>query len=56
MFPSNKEREYLNYYNTIDGIINDKEIKYIRFVGKKLLTADESNTIINDRISEYVSQ
>jgi hypothetical protein len=55
IFPSNKEREFLNYFNTIDSSINDKEIKYIRFIGKKLLTNDETNKIIKDRIEEYVS-
>ena len=54
IFPSNKEREFLNFFNTIDSCINDKEIKYIRFVGKKLLTSDETNKIINNRIEEYV--
>jgi hypothetical protein len=54
IFPSNKEREFLNYFNTIDSSINDKEIKYIRFIGKKLLTNDETNKIVKDRIEEYV--
>lgn len=52
-FPSNKEREFLNYYNTVDTTIKDKEIKYIRFIGKQLLTDEEVNKIINDRIREY---
>jgi len=51
-FPSNKEREFLNHYNTVDSIIKDKEIKYIRFIGKPLLNNDETNKIINDRIKE----
>ena len=54
IFPSNKEREFLNYFNKVDGLINDKEIKYIRFIGKKLLTVEETNKIVNDRIAEYV--
>ena len=54
IFPSNKEREFLNYFNTVEGLINDKEIKYIRFVGKKLLTNEETNKIVNDRIADYV--
>jgi len=49
IFPSNKEREFLNYYNRIEGTIKDKEIKYIRFPGKKLLTEDETNKISKDR-------
>jgi hypothetical protein len=53
IFPSNKEREYLNYYNFVDNSIKDKEIKYIRFIGKKLLTNEQTNKIINDRIREY---
>lgn len=54
-FPSNKEREYLNYFNSVDGVINDKEIKYIKFIGKKLLSEDQTNKIINERIKEYES-
>lgn len=54
IFPSNKEREFLNYFNKVDGLINDKEIKYIRFIGKKLLTDEETNKIVNDRIADYV--
>jgi flagellar biosynthesis regulator FlaF len=52
-FPSNKEREFLNYFNNVDGLIKDKEIKYIRFVGKKLLSNGEINLIINERIREF---
>jgi hypothetical protein len=52
-FPSNKEREYLNHYNLVDGIVKDKEIKYIRFIGKEILTNEEINKIINDRIKEF---
>ncbi len=51
-FPSNKEREFLNHYNAIDSIIKDKEIKYIRFIGKPLLTNEETNTIITERIKD----
>jgi hypothetical protein len=54
-FPSNKEREFLNYFNSVDGVINDKEIKYIRFIGKKLLSEEQINKIINERIKEYES-
>ena len=54
IFPSNNEREFLNYFNKVDGLINDKEIKYIRFIGKKLLTDEETNKIVNDRIADYV--
>jgi hypothetical protein len=54
-FPSNKEREFLNYYNSVEGVINDKEIKYIKFVGKKLLGDEQMNKIINERIKEYES-
>ena len=55
IFPSNKEREFLNYYNQIEGNIKDKEIKYIRFPGKKLLTEDESRKILKDRHEEIVN-
>jgi hypothetical protein len=54
-FPSNKEREFLNYFNSVDGVINDKEIKYIRFIGKKLLSEEQTNKIINEKIQEYES-
>lgn len=54
-FPSNKEREFLNYFNSVDGVINDKEIKYIKFIGKKLLSEEQTNKIINERIKEYES-
>jgi len=52
IFPSNKEREFLNYYNQMEGIIKDKEIKYLRFPGKKLLTEDETAKILKDRHEE----
>ena len=48
-FPSNKEREYLNTYNDIDGQIKAKEFKYIRFIGKEPLTEEQSNKILDDR-------
>jgi len=52
-FPTNKEREFLNYYNQIETTIKDKEIKYIKFIGKKLLTDDQTNKIISERIKEF---
>lgn len=48
-FPSNKEREFLNYYNTAEHTIQDKEFKYIRFIGKEPLTAEQTQNIINER-------
>ncbi|MCQ2818369.1 MAG: hypothetical protein MJ252_13970 [archaeon] len=48
-FPSNIEKEFLNYYNEAENIINDKEFKYIRFVGKKPLTKEEEDQIKADR-------
>jgi hypothetical protein len=51
-FPSNIEREFLNYYNNIETIIKDKDIKYIRFVGKPLLNNDEINKIVSERIKD----
>lgn len=51
-FPSNKEREFLNYFNNIDTIIKEKDIKYFQFIGKKLLTEEESNRLLNERIRE----
>ncbi len=52
-FPSNKEREYLNYFNAVDTSVKDKEIKYIRFIGKELLTVSEIDKIVKNRISEH---
>jgi hypothetical protein len=52
-FPSNKEREFLNYFNEVDNLIKDKEIKYIRFIGKKLPTNEEVNQRISERIKEF---
>lgn len=48
-FPSNIEREYLNFYNNAENLIHSKEFKYIRFVGKKPLTEEEINKINSDR-------
>lgn len=48
-FPSNIEREYLNFYNNAENLIQSKEFKYIRFVGKKPLTEEEINKINSDR-------
>ena len=48
-FPSNKEREYLNTFNDVDGIIKAKEFKYIRFIGKEPLTEEQSNKILDER-------
>jgi hypothetical protein len=48
-FPSNKEREYLNTFNDIDGQIKAKEFKYIRFIGKVPLTEEQSQKILDDR-------
>ena len=48
-FPSNKEREFLNYYNDIDNVIQAKEFKYIRFIGKEPLTEEENNKLLNER-------
>lgn len=42
----------MNHFNTIDSIIKDKEIKYLRFIGKPLLKIDETNKIINERKKE----
>ena len=42
----------MNHFNTIDSIIKDKEIKYLRFIGKPLLKMDETNKIINERKKE----
>lgn len=52
-FPSTKEREFLNYYNQIESTIKDKEIKYLKFIGKKLLTDDQINRIVSERIKEF---
>jgi hypothetical protein len=52
IFPTNKEREFLNYYNSTENIIKSKDFKYIQFIGKKLLTTPEINKIIKDRIKE----
>jgi hypothetical protein len=52
-FPSNKEREFLNFFNLIDNIIKDKEIKYIRFIGKKLPTNEEIDMRVSERIKEF---
>lgn len=38
----------------MEGLIKDKEIKYLRFPGKKLLTDDETNKILKDRHDEIV--
>ena len=51
-FPSNKERAFLQYYNQVDQLIQDKEIKYIQFKGKKLLTLDEKSEILRYRKNE----
>ena len=48
-FPSNKEREFLNYYNDTDNVIQAKEFKYIRFIGKEPLTEEENNKLLNER-------
>ena len=48
-FPSNKEREFLSYYNTAENTIQSKEFKYIRFIGKKPLTEEEIGKINNER-------
>ena len=48
-FPSNKEREFLSYYNTAENTIQSKEFKYIRFIGKKPLTEEEIEKINNER-------
>lgn len=48
-FPSNKEREFLNYYNNIDELVKEKDIKYVSFIGKKLLTDSEILDIVNER-------
>jgi len=52
-FPSNKEREFLNHFNSIDSIIKDKEIKYIRFIGKPLLNDEETKKILSERLKEF---
>ena len=52
-FPTTKERDYLQYYNQIETIIKDKEIKYLKFIGKKLLNEVQINKIISDRIKEF---
>ena len=48
-FPSNKEREFLNYYNSAEHTIQDKEFKYIRFIGKEPLTEEQTQKILNER-------
>ena len=50
--PSNKEREFLKYFNHIEEIIKSKEIKYNRFVGKPLPTSEEKNAIMKERLDE----
>jgi len=52
-FPSTKERDYLQYYNQVESTIKDKEIKYLKFIGKKLLTDEQTNKIISERIREF---
>lgn len=54
-FPSTKERDYLQYYNSIETTIKDKEIKYLKFIGKKLLIDEQTNKIISERIKEFES-
>jgi hypothetical protein len=42
----------LNYYNNIDNIIKDKEIKYIRFIGKEPMTSEDIEEVLNNKIKE----
>jgi phage-related protein len=51
-FPSNKEKDFLTYFNEIDTLIKDKDIKYIRFIGKEALTEEELNHINSTRNEE----
>lgn len=51
-FPSNKEREYLMFFNNSENVIQAKEFKYIPFIGKELLTENEIKKIIKDRYNE----
>ncbi len=51
-FPTNKEKDFLSYFNEIDTLIKDKDIKYIRFIGKKTLTEDKLNEIYTNRDNE----
>jgi hypothetical protein len=54
--PSTVERDFLRYYNQTENKIKDKEIKYIQFIGKKLLKDDQINRIIKDRIKDYENE
>lgn len=51
-FPSNKEKEFLSYFNTTDKNVKEKEIKYIEFVGKKVLEDQEVLKIVSDKTTE----
>ena len=51
-FPSNKEKDFLNYFNNIDSIIKDKEIKYIRFIGKEPMTSQDIEEVLKNRQNE----
>jgi hypothetical protein len=48
-FPSNREKEFLNHYNTIETLIKDKDIKYIQFIGKELMTPEEIENVFSAR-------
>jgi hypothetical protein len=48
-FPSNREKEFLNYYNDTEKLIKDKDIKYIRFIGKELMTDYEVSDVLSTR-------
>ena len=47
-----KEKEFLDYFNKIDKLIKDKEIKYIKFIGKRLWDSKEELLVKYERYKE----
>ena len=48
-----KEKSFIDYFDYCSNLIRDKEIKYKKFIGCKILTSNEDVEIFENKFNEY---